>query len=125
MKSACRPPAINILRGARHTSRLLLSLLLAPVLLSRADAVAETTNAPAAKGPDFNLVIRPILSENCYKCHGPDEGARKSELRFDERAKALQPAKSGKIAIVLPCFRYEQACSMASLARSVPRWTGI
>ena len=56
--------------------------------------------AGSAASPDFNRVIRPILSENCYKCHGPDDGARKSELRFDDRAKALGPAKSGRIAIV-------------------------
>jgi hypothetical protein len=49
---------------------------------------------------DFNRVIRPILSENCYKCHGPDDGERKAKLRFDLRADALKPAKSGKIAIV-------------------------
>lgn len=48
---------------------------------------------------DFNRVIRPILSENCYKCHGPDDGARKSSLRFDLRTEALKPAKSGRIAI--------------------------
>ena len=49
---------------------------------------------------DFNHDIRPILSENCYKCHGPDDGARKAKLRFDLRAEALKPAKSGRIAIV-------------------------
>ena len=49
---------------------------------------------------DFNKVIRPIFSENCYKCHGPDDGERKARLRFDIRNEALKPAKSGKIAIV-------------------------
>ncbi|MGI9545069.1 MAG: DUF1553 domain-containing protein [Cyclobacteriaceae bacterium] len=32
---------------------------------------------------DFNLHIKPILSDRCYKCHGPDENARKADLRFD------------------------------------------
>ena len=49
---------------------------------------------------DFNRDIRPILSENCYKCHGPDDGARKAKLRFDIRSEALKPAKSGEIPIV-------------------------
>src|SRR5262249_44173057 len=35
-----------------------------------------------------------------YKCHGPDDGARKAKLRFDIRAEALKPAKSGEIPIV-------------------------
>src|SRR6187402_2871860 len=31
----------------------------------------------------FNRDIRPILSENCYSCHGPDKRARKAERRID------------------------------------------
>src|SRR5207302_88918 len=49
---------------------------------------------------DFNRDIRPILSENCYKCHGPDGNERKAKLRFDIRDEALKPAKSGERAIV-------------------------
>jgi hypothetical protein len=55
--------------------------------------------APAAP-VDFNSEIRPILSANCFKCHGIDENARKSKLRLDSREAALGPAKSGKPAIV-------------------------
>src|SRR5882672_7882580 len=32
---------------------------------------------------DFNLHIRPILSDRCFKCHGPDAKQRKSNLRLD------------------------------------------
>src|SRR5438093_7603635 len=38
----------------------------------------------------FNHDIRPILSENCYACHGPDKNQRKAKLRLDVREVALE-----------------------------------
>ena len=37
---------------------------------------------------EFNRDIRPILSDKCYTCHGPDKGNRKTKLRFDTEAGA-------------------------------------
>lgn len=46
---------------------------------------------------EFNRDVRPILSDKCFGCHGPDSGHRKAGLRLDVRDAAMQAAKSGEI----------------------------
>ena len=47
---------------------------------------------------DFGLAIRPILSEHCFHCHGPDSAHREAELRLDDESSAKQ-LRAGKQAI--------------------------
>jgi hypothetical protein len=54
----------------------------------------------AAVPIEFNRDIRPILSDNCFTCHGPDTAKRKSGLRLDEKESAFGKAESGESAIV-------------------------
>ncbi|MSU73346.1 MAG: DUF1553 domain-containing protein [Opitutus sp.] len=55
--------------------------------------------ASAAAPLRFNRDVRPILSENCFHCHGRDEARREGKLRLDERAGAVQ-AREGIAAVV-------------------------
>jgi hypothetical protein len=48
---------------------------------------------------EFNRDIRPIFSDKCYTCHGPDKGNRKTKLRFDTEAGAMADL-GGHFAIV-------------------------
>jgi hypothetical protein len=51
---------------------------------------------------DYNWHVRPILSENCFLCHGPDPSSRKAGLRLDLREAAIDelPETPGRYAVV-------------------------
>jgi len=62
---------------------------------------ASTALVSAAVRPtEFNKDIEPILSENCYACHGPDPGSRKAELRLDRAVFAFAAHEHSGPAIV-------------------------
>ena len=67
-------------------------------LLGGAQLQVRAAAAPA--GIEYNHDIRPILSENCFTCHGPDSAARKGGLRLDRFDDAGAPRKDKSPAIV-------------------------
>ncbi|MDP7050840.1 MAG: DUF1549 domain-containing protein, partial [Verrucomicrobiota bacterium] len=58
-------------------------------------ALAAETTLPAPL--DFNREIRPILSDKCFACHGPDKKNRKGKLRLDLEESAKDPKKSAVV----------------------------
>ena len=63
-------------------------------------SLALASSVSASPKADFNRDIRPLLSDNCFACHGPDAKKVKGGLRLDLREVATKPLKSDKTAIV-------------------------
>ncbi|MBS0264331.1 MAG: hypothetical protein JSS02_20510, partial [Planctomycetes bacterium] len=71
-----------------HQLGLILAFLTGCAVLGQSCAV-WAADPPRPTGPiEFNRDIRPILSDNCYQCHGPDSVQRKAGLRLDTEAGA-------------------------------------
>jgi mono/diheme cytochrome c family protein len=78
-------------------------LFAAAVLLGIAVAWLGIHSGKSSYAPEklsFNQTIQPILSENCYACHGPDPGARKAGLRLDREQFAFSSHEKFGPAIV-------------------------
>src|ERR1700677_3829755 len=81
---------------------ILLTCLLASTSLLSGQS-SERKSDPPALAPQkiqYNRDIQPILSDNCFTCHGPDAKARKAGLRLDLPEEATRKLRSGAAAIV-------------------------
>src|SRR4051812_13201994 len=71
-----------------HSTRIVLASAVLALSIQAADEI------------DFNRDVRPILSDNCFACHGPDKNKRKSGLRLDTQDGAYATGQSGHAAFV-------------------------
>jgi hypothetical protein len=60
----------------------------------------SATRAETLPAPDFVKDVKPILSDACFLCHGPDQATRKGKFRLDLKEEAFRAGKSGKTPIL-------------------------
>ena len=71
-----------------------LGFLAAGCLWAMLPAAAQTGRV------SFNRDIRPIMSDTCFRCHGPDKNSRMAGMRLDIRDEAVKPTRAGRLPIV-------------------------
>ena len=81
------PPLVPPIMPAGTMSRVVVSLIVFSLSVCGDDV-------------DFNRDVRPILSNHCFTCHGPDSATREGGLRLDQREAAVAAGDSGERAIV-------------------------
>jgi len=74
---------------------------------------AIPASAPSVSKVEYNRDVRPILSDNCFLCHGPDKNTRKAKLRLDLREEAIAkqafvPGKADESELVKRLFTTDE-----------------
>ena len=76
------------------------ALLLYLLPLSAPVLSVSAAESPSSGKIRFNRDIRPILSDNCFRCHGPDPASREAHLRLDQEQGLFAPREDGRPTVV-------------------------
>src|SRR5437016_14682399 len=94
----CLGRSMNRPKPAGRNAHLLACLILAAATCLAGRAAGE--DRPSDKtAVDFSRDVLPIFSDNCFKCHGPDEKSRKGKLRLDTKEGSFR-VRDGQSVIV-------------------------
>lgn len=92
--NGCKPQVLSDILHFQTAMKSTLALLTFAVMT----AASAAESSPSSLS--YNRDIRPILTDSCFACHGPDSAARKASLRLDSFAMATAERKDSKPAIV-------------------------
>ena len=82
-----------------HGTRIGIGIVLCLAVYAVAQETPRSAPGEIPQVIKFNRDIRPILSENCFTCHGPDQSHRVTPFRFDVEESAKQELTGGRHAI--------------------------
>jgi hypothetical protein len=99
------------------TPRLVRAVVSALTILALGAGMAHAQQSPKRNAIDFNRDVRPLLSDHCFACHGPDAQKRKAKLRLDVREQAVErqaivPGKPDQSELVERIFAEEPSRRM-------------
>eukprot|EP00913_Durusdinium_trenchii_P023301 g21879.t1 len=83
----------------RRSPRIAITSLMFSAILLAANCLPGVAADRPSETVQFNRDIRPLLSDRCYTCHGPDSAARKAGMRFDTRAGLFATRDDGKLIV--------------------------
>ena len=85
-----------------------------------AAAAGLTAAAAETESVSYNSVVKPILSNHCFACHGPDAETRAAGLRLDVEEEALKALSSGAFALVPG--KPEESLSIEEICKSISKY---
>ena len=91
-------------------------------ILTLAGCASSTADVALPEIVDYNWHIKPILSDRCYQCHGPDERARQAELRLDTQDGAFGYSRDDSALQIIEPHRSAASVLVDHITSEDPNW---